>query len=90
MKIVKLRKNQKLHKQGFTHAFKFNAWGRDTGAVLAALNKIYNNRQWRGRYWAWEVAKTARWKTDVNGQLYWPVYIGVRSAAVTSQVLLIM
>ena len=90
MKVVKLRKTQTLYKRGFTHAFKFTKWDEETGSVLAALNKIYNNRQWRGRYWAWEVSFTD-WKPNPEDGLWKrSTFIGVRSEAVISQVLLIL
>ena len=88
MKIVKLRKNQKLFKDGYTHAFRFTSWGVDTGKVIAALNKVYNNRQWRGKYWAWQV-ETGNWHRNRDDRWERYVYVAVRSEAITTQVLLI-
>lgn len=89
MKIVKLRKNQKLFKQGFTHAFRFSERWRedeDYGKVLVALNKIYNNRHWRGKYYAWGIQFIWGSRTK-NGET--TVLIGVRSEEVTTQIMLI-
>ena len=89
MEIVKLRKNQKLYKEGFTHAFKFNNW-YDSGYVdvIRALKKIYNDRRWRGKYYAWEIDSANRCHVDDLGMLQVAVWIGVRSDKVVTQVLL--
>lgn len=89
MKIVKLRKNQTLFKEGFTHAFKFNGWTVECGAVVSALNKIYDNRQWRGKYWAWKVAD-GTYKRLPNGNWFRPIYIAVRGEAITTQAMIMM
>ena len=89
MKVVKLRKNWNLYKRGFTHAFRFESWREENGHVIKALNKIYNNRQWRGKYYAWDIAD-GQWHVDATGRWVCPYYIGVRSEAVITQVLLIM
>ena len=87
MKVVQLRKNWNLYKQGYTHAFRFDSWGVDSGAVLQALNKIYNNQQWRGRYYAWTIGHGVL-KQKHNGVWIRPTYIAVRSKTVVTQVLL--
>ena len=87
MKVVKLRKNWNLYKEGYTHAFRFDSWNYDSGAVIAALNKIYNNRQWRGRYYAWGLGH-GELTQNKEGRWIRPTYIAVRSEAVVTQVLL--
>lgn len=87
MKVVRLRKNWKLYKQGYTHAFRFDSWSSDSGAVIAALNKIYNNRQWRGKHYAWEFGHGVLMQNK-RGVWIRPTYIAVRSEAVVTQVLL--
>ena len=89
MKVVKLRKNQALYKKGFTHGFRFDSsWDDEASSVLRALNKIFNNRQWRGHYNAWDI-QDGRWITDGTGRWVLPFTIGVRNESVITQVLLI-
>ena len=89
MKVVKLKKNWKLYKEGYTHAFKFDQWTEETGSVVRALNKVYNNRQWRGKYYAWNITYGS-WYRDHNKKWQRFGYIAVRSEAVVTQVLLIL
>lgn len=88
--VVKLRKNQKLYKKGFRHAFRFEGYGPEYGEIINALNKIYNNRQWRGRHYAWETECSYRpMKQAKEGHYYSIWWIGVLSEEVATQVLLI-
>jgi hypothetical protein len=103
MKVVKLKKNQKLFKDGFTHAFRFDTqigqmrWAAESGdenrliAVVDSLKKIYNGRRWRGQYYAWE-HEYGGWRKTKNNAWGWNryQYVAVRSEHVVTQVLLIM
>ncbi len=104
MKVIKLRKNQKLFKDGFTHAFRFetivglrfNPKDPESDAykidkVTGALEKIYNDRRWRGQYSAWE-RDFGSWRRTKKTEWGWTryQYIAVRSEAVVTQVLLVM
>lgn len=89
IKIVKLRKNQRLYKRGFTHAFKFNSFiDDDYPKIIKALNKIYS-RQWRGKYYAWEMDDSGRYVESDTGRWVTNIWVGVRSESVATQVLLI-
>ena len=90
MKIVKLRQNQHLYKQGFTHAFRFVSWEKNYGNVIAALNQIYNNRRWRGKYYAWEIDASDRVVESDNGRWVTKIWIGVRTESIVTQVLLML
>lgn len=104
MKIVKLRSNQELRKQGFTHAIRFNniypllgladetEEGSKYQSALDSLSKIYNGRNWRGHYFAWQADGRVLWKKDKSGNTILEVinWIGVRSEAVALQVLLMI
>lgn len=105
MKLVKLRSNQELRKQGFTHAIRFNniyplvslddeteGGGSKYQSALDSLNKIYNGRNWRGHYFAWQADGRVLWKKDESGNTILEVitWIGVRSEAVALQVLLMI
>ena len=90
MKVVKLRKNQKLYKAGYTHAFRFEGYGPEYGQIIKALNKIYNNRHWRGKYYAWQTECSYRpIRNTPEGHYYSIWWVGIRDAKVATQVLLI-
>jgi hypothetical protein len=90
IKIVKLRKNQRLYKKGFTHAFAFDTYiDDDFGKIVKAVRKIYNDRRWRGKYYAWEVDDSGRYTESKTGRWITSIWVGVRSEQVTTQVLMI-
>lgn len=91
MKIIKLRRNQQLYKRGFTHAFRFTHWHDDNyGQVILALRTIYNDRRWRGKYWAWEVESSSRVVENPYGRWESIIWVAVRSEAMVTRVLLSM
>ena len=87
MRVAKIRRGSRYAEAGFTHVFRFDQ-GRvhddKYDRIIAALKKIYGNRRWRGRYWAWETYY-GRWTGD-----FCQYNILVRSPNVVTQVMLMI
>lgn len=70
MKVVKLNRRYKAYKEGFTHALRFDQWGKHVGDIEQFLTNRY------GRQYLWH-------KRHANSQ--WTSGVGSRPSSTDSR-----